>query len=257
MESNKPIISGIYKISNILDNRKYIGSAENINGRWQRHLSCIKRDKHHSAKLQNWCNKYSINYLIFEIIEVCTKDVLLIREQWYLDNVVDWKRDWNICRIAGNTSGRLCSKETKARISKAHKGKKCPQSTIDACSKAVAQYNLDGLFIRKWSSAAEVERELNICHSTLSKCCMGKSYTANKYMWRYYTTEDNIIPEQKVGKSQSRTRKIALIDDLGNILQTFNKISDAVKELTLHSASIINVCQGKQSNTKGYKFKYN
>lgn len=109
------MLSGIYKISNILDNRIYIGSAENFNKRWKLHLNRLKDKKHHSVKLQNWCNKYSINYLIFEIIELCEpiKEILLAREQHYLDTIVDFKKDWNVCKIAGSTLGYKHTEEFK------------------------------------------------------------------------------------------------------------------------------------------------
>ena len=47
------------------------------------------------------------------------------------------------------------------------------------------QYDINGNFIKKWSCAKEIERQLGIHHSHISKCCKGKLKTAGGYIWRY------------------------------------------------------------------------
>lgn len=53
----------------------------------------------------------------------------------------------------------------------------------------INQYNKSGDFIKTWDSAADVERELRICHSNVASCCRGKTKTAGGFKWRY--TNDN------------------------------------------------------------------
>lgn len=53
----------------------------------------------------------------------------------------------------------------------------------------VNQYNKAGDFIKTWDSAADVERELRICHSNVAACCRGKVKSAGGFKWRY--TNDN------------------------------------------------------------------
>ena len=46
-------ISGIYQIQSIIKpEKKYIGSAINIRKRWHIHLCNLRKNKHHSKKLQ-------------------------------------------------------------------------------------------------------------------------------------------------------------------------------------------------------------
>lgn len=52
-------------------------------------------------------------------------------------------------------------------------------------SKPIEQYDLDGNFIKEWSSATQVERDLGFNHSNISKCCLGRYNTAYNYKWRY------------------------------------------------------------------------
>jgi GIY-YIG catalytic domain. len=61
--------SGIYKIeSKLKPERIYIGSAINIGQRWRVHLSDLRKQKHHSKKLQNHYNKYGEVDLSFSIL---------------------------------------------------------------------------------------------------------------------------------------------------------------------------------------------
>jgi len=144
-------ISGIYKIQSQSEpDRIYIGSAINISQRWQTHLHILRKNKHHSIKLQRHYNKYKEFDLVFIIIEPCLPDFLFIREQYYIDQLNPY---FNICKKAGSQLGmkrneetrkkmRNCrggekhylykkhlSEETKSKISEAHKGMKPSKET--------------------------------------------------------------------------------------------------------------------------------
>jgi group I intron endonuclease len=106
-------LSGIYKIqSTIHPERIYIGSAVNIENRWYEHLKKLRRNKHHSIKLQNHFNKYGENDLTFSIVLGCDKQCLIIHEQYFLDALDPF---FNICKKADNTFGvkGVWSDETK------------------------------------------------------------------------------------------------------------------------------------------------
>ena len=99
------IIIGIYKISSTIHpERTYIGSTANIKKRWNKHLYDLKHNKHHSIKLQRHFNKYGKNDLMFKLVEKCSEKLLLIKEQHYLNMSINY---FNICKIAGNCSGRI------------------------------------------------------------------------------------------------------------------------------------------------------
>lgn len=63
--------------------------------------------------------------------------------------------------------------------------KKITEAIRIANSKPVIQYDLDGNFIKEWSSLMEIERELGFNHANISKCCLGKQKTAYGFIWRY------------------------------------------------------------------------
>ena len=50
--------AGIYKITNIINNKIYIGSSSNISLRWNQHIEKLIYNLHENYKLQNDFNKY-------------------------------------------------------------------------------------------------------------------------------------------------------------------------------------------------------
>lgn len=59
--------------------------------------------------------------------------------------------------------------------------------------KPILQFDLNGNFIRRWESAMDIERELNISHSQIAACCRGKIKTSYGYKWGY-VEEYELIP---------------------------------------------------------------
>lgn len=115
-----PKISGIYRIRNTENNRAYIGSAKDMYVRQGKHLSLLRKGKHHSRHLQAAWSKYGEARFVFEQIEHCATEALIEREQFWLDNA---SCEYNVAPTAGNTLGIRLTDERKAKISAAHLGK--------------------------------------------------------------------------------------------------------------------------------------
>ena len=60
LKKNVKNISGIYKITNKINNKFYIGSAFNLNTRYNRHKRELKLNIYSNKKLQNSVNKNNI-----------------------------------------------------------------------------------------------------------------------------------------------------------------------------------------------------
>lgn len=105
--------SGIYKIqSKSAPERVYVGSAINLDHRWAVHLFQLRRNVHHSVKLQRHFNKYGEDDLVFITIEPCLPEFLVIREQYYIDLLSPF---FNNAKIAGSSLGIKRSEETKQK----------------------------------------------------------------------------------------------------------------------------------------------
>ena len=79
------MIAGIYKIENIQNNKKYLGSSKDVKSRLENHKTTLKRGKHHNAHLQSAWNKYGEHSFTFEIIDYCEEKHKFDLEQNEID----------------------------------------------------------------------------------------------------------------------------------------------------------------------------
>lgn len=105
--------SGIYEIRNLINGKRYIGSAVQFRKRWAEHRRDLKKERHHSAALQRAWLKYGPSSFQFSIIEFCPPEQLIAREQVHIDVA----SDYNICKTAASTLGVKPSAETRAKLS--------------------------------------------------------------------------------------------------------------------------------------------
>lgn len=112
---------GIYKITNIVDNKIYVGSAVNLRSRNRDHYFSLNLNKHHSILLQRSWNKHGESNFKFEILElVPDKSNLIQREQYFIDTLNPF---YNICKVAGSQLGFKHSEKTKQKQSSQRKEK--------------------------------------------------------------------------------------------------------------------------------------
>ena len=116
--------SGIYQIKNIKNGKSYIGSAVNLQSRISKHKWELNKNIHHSNKLQRSWNRHGKQYFIFCLVEIVPDTANLIKaEQFWIDLCDSYHDGYNCCPIAGSALGRICSEETRAKMSVAQKGK--------------------------------------------------------------------------------------------------------------------------------------
>lgn len=115
--------SGIYKISNTINDKIYIGSSVNIAKRIGDHKKTLKANNHRNKYLQNHYNKYG-ECLYFDIIEECEIKDLIKKEQSYIDLYKSHirKNGFNLCPTAGSQLGFKHSEEIKKMWSVKRKG---------------------------------------------------------------------------------------------------------------------------------------
>jgi group I intron endonuclease len=113
-------VSGIYKITNTIDGKSYIGSARNIQIRWGIHRRSLNFNKHHSRYLQRAWNKYGAECFEISIIEICSIPDLISIEQYYMDTL---HPEYNISQKAGSSLGVKHTPETIAKFKIAAAGR--------------------------------------------------------------------------------------------------------------------------------------
>lgn len=205
---NKKI--GIYKITNLVNNKIYIGSSISLGERWTNHKISLRNNKHDNIHLQRAYNKYGKDNFKFDIIEyVDNVDILIDREQHWIDklDICNDKIGYNICPTAGNCLGRELSEKTKNKLRVAFLGRKhtdeSKQKMREAQIKNGTKPSFKGF---KWSkdailkvskqvinldtgetfiSISEASRFYNPSISSIVKVCKGQRRTCGRFRWKY------------------------------------------------------------------------
>lgn len=108
--------SGVYRITNIVNGKQYIGSAANFKKRWEQHRHLLTKGAHHSKHLQLAWNKYGEESFRFEVLHECLKENAVMFEQMYID---EHNPEYNMAPRAGSNLGLKLSDESRAKISAA------------------------------------------------------------------------------------------------------------------------------------------
>lgn len=82
---------GIYKITNLINGKVYIGQSINIEERWKRHCTT-----HDNCYIHKAIQKYGKKNFSFEILEECEEAVLNEREIYYIDKYNSFDEGYNM-----------------------------------------------------------------------------------------------------------------------------------------------------------------
>lgn len=85
---------GIYKITNKINNKCYIGQSTNIERRWAEHQN--KYHKYPDRALYRAFNKYGLENFIFEIIEECEDTQLNDKEKYWIQYYNSYHNGYNL-----------------------------------------------------------------------------------------------------------------------------------------------------------------
>lgn len=144
--------SGIYEIVNLVNGKRYIGSAQSLHKRRGQHWTRLRNGWHHSRHLQNSWNKYGEQRFCFKVLLFCRIDDLLFYEQRAIDVL---KPELNVCLTAGSTLGRRHSPATRAKIGARKVGLKMAPRSIEhreAISRALVGKQKDAAHAEKFQA---------------------------------------------------------------------------------------------------------
>lgn len=211
---------GIYKITSP-SGKVYIGQSINIKKRFAYYKHLTKSLKK-QLLLYNSFFKYGVENHKFEIIHELPKDIdQEILNQY---EILYWKQhiycEFKMLNIreAGGAKGKI-AEETKIKMSIANKGKggkisfsgrhhtektkilmrnaqlgkpkskehceNCRLAQLGLGVKIVLQFDLNGKFIKEWSSIKEAGKTLNLSKGNISRCANGSIGRVNGFKFKF------------------------------------------------------------------------
>lgn len=269
--------SGIYRWEHIDSGKSYIGSAKNLSSRFKQyfnynHISYPKRNMTiYKSLLKHGYAKFRL-----EILEYCSTDKLLTREQFYFDN---YNPEYNILKIAGSPLGYRHSEAAKARISLANKNKIVSESTRYLKRKSLLGKPLDSERLEKmrvgnvlnqpvlltntetgdtleFTSMTDAGKFLDISRITISKYLL-KNLSYKGYTFAKAPSKDKDINlSEPLSPNLVNQQPIRLTNKLTGVSQEFTSMTEAAEYLEISRAALWyffkNSANTESETIKGY-----
>ena len=232
----------IYKVTNNINNKIYVGiTNQGYKVRFYKHCSDSIRGSNFPLHLA--LRKYGIDNFTTEVIETCdTIDLLKEREIHWIKTLQSQSKEigYNVTNGGDGAFGRPVSEETRLLISKKAKERVFTDAirnnmrAASTLSKKVSMYSLDGIYIRTFNSAKEVERELGYASSLISRCARHVTTQSNGYIWKYDTDyKPDVVLEKVIELKPVKSRVVVMTDEVKKKISDSNKVtfSDPARRL--------------------------
>jgi len=229
----------IYKITNIINEKIYVGKSKNPKVRWRQHKSHSKK---RNTKLYYAMRKYGIENFIFEVLEECDENIINDKEIYYISSLNPY---YNM--TDGGDGGGFLNKKH---------GDKWKIAIKESNSKKVACYDLGGNLIKVYDSCRDAAYDVfgKDCRG-ISAVTRGEYQTYGGFQWK--TFDEQVLEKIHPYKRTSHNvRKIAKYDSNENLIEIYESMTIAAEKNNATTSKITMVCQNKRKTHKGYIWKY-
>lgn len=248
-------LCGIYKITNNVNWKVYVGQSINIMARWKDHINTLNRGDSRCTLLQRAWNKYGQENFTFEILELCSEDVLDEIEIKYINfyDACNTNKGYNI-ESGGNQCKHLSDK-TKRKIGDANRGRRHSEESKKQMSKSRTG---EGNGMYKKQHSEETKKKI----SDAKKGKPGHPSTdyqkecarlANLGKLKSEETKRKLSESHKGKIPYNKNQRPVYCIELNEL---FESPSKAGKKLNIHSGNIINCCEHIRKTCGGYRWMY-
>lgn len=223
----------IYKITNKINNKIYIGQSINYEKRIKEHIYARKNEKKHLNQIIDIAiKKYGKENFSFEIIDKSESN----EETDFLE--------------------RKYIKEYDCLVPKGYnllKGGRKQQGSWNM--KEIEIYDLNGNYIESCESASEYARiNKKYFDASIRDCCNGIVKRHYDKIFKWKNNDEKIIPYIK---PQSSRKKIVYQYDLqGNYVNEYESVTLASEKTNTRRIGIINCANGKQKTANNFQWTY-
>jgi group I intron endonuclease len=246
---------GVYRWTNLVNGKSYIGSSTSLYNRFRVYFSLgyLNNVRTGSSIISKALLKYGFKNFSLGIIEYCNPDLVITREQYYLDKL---KPEYNICKIAGSSFGYKHKKETILKFKN-----RIFTKEIKAKMRAAAKNRIITEEMRaKWRAAAKLRR--GIKHNIEFSINLSKAKRGTKC--KPYIKSNKNIEKKKEIKSETRLKlslrgpgvSVKIFDRLNNLIKEFPTKASAAKFVGVWPSTISKIFEtGISYDNYVYKFE--
>lgn len=114
----------------------------------------------------------------------------------------------------------------------------------------IGQYSLDGILIKTWNFASEIEKELGFKAKYILECCNKKRKCIDNYIFI------KIYDSKNIPQTIATYKKYKRFDKNGVYIDSFATLKDIENELCINPYNISRCISGKLDTYKGFIWKY-
>ena len=205
-------ICGIYKITNTINNKVYIGQSIDVKWRWYSHKCELRHGRHGNSHLQNAWSLYGEDAFNFELLEECSKEDLNIREQYYIDLYDSYNNDkgYNLTLGGGGT----------------------------VTANEVLQFDSYGNLVAEYRNGIEASEKTGLGCSAIYQCCNRKLKKVGMYYFVFKSEYDDCC-DMGYWIDSNRNTPVEQYDLDGNLVKTWDSCAEIVRELGINPISCL------------------
>ena len=262
---------GIYKITNKINNKSYIGQSIHIEQRWEEHLY----QSSGCSLLKYALHKYGKDNFSFEVIEECNQEELNEKEQYWIKYYDTFYNGYNLT-LGGGGALKYNIEAIYEEYQKVKSIKKTADNigcSISTARKVLHEYGINLheqsdskpiekidpktlKVIKKYLSIADAARDMNVSSSSISMALSNKHKSSAGFYWKF-EGEDKKFDEVKVKQWKYKVQQLAYNKDI--VINEFESMADAAeflgKDRKNGGSQITAVCNGKKKSAFGYRWK--
>jgi len=234
---------GIYAIRCMADgkNTTYIGQAgRTISKRWNAHRKDLKENRHFNKHLQNAWNLYGESGFDFIILENAPSEILVDKEQYWLDKTKELFPIYNFGKVARNPMlGETHTDSARKKMSESRIGKHYSYEHRCNMSRAAMGHPVSEKTKQAVSRAAKARHP----DSPETRAAKGKSFRGKKF------TQDH---KDKISLSQACPYPYFTNEKTGIIIPSGIGLNRMCKKMNLSTPKMSEVMNKKRRSYRGW-----
>lgn len=216
----------IYKATNKVNGKSYIGQTVNYRSRVWQHKRCYEKE---DCKFHDAIKEFGFDNFEWQILETCeSKEKAKILEYKYIELYDSYRNGYN--ENKGGVGGHN--------------------------ARAIVCLTLEGKFVKRYDSAGNAEKEDGFCNSDVLISCKSNSRTCKGYMFMFEDEYEHLGAREYIKPNSKCRKKVVQCDLNGNLIARYDSVQEAAEKTAANRTTISGVLLKKYKSANGFIFVY-
>ena len=215
----------IYKATNKINGKSYIGQTINYKNRLWQHRRCYEKE---DCKFHDAIKEFGFDNFEWEVIETCErKEEADNLERKYIELFDSYRNGYN--ENKGSVGGHN--------------------------AKSIVCLNLNGDFIKMYDSAADAEKD-GFNNVNVLLCCKNKLKTCKNHLFMFEEDYDANGAREYIKPASTSRKKVVQCDLEGNLIARYDSVQEASEKSGANRTTISGVLSKTYKSANGFIFVY-